>query len=118
MYTGPGGGMYAGPGGGLYTGPGGGLYAGPGGGAYTGPGGGLYTGPGGGLYTGPGGGMYAGPDAPGYTSNIPPWRIFAEHLARIGLQDKQILFCARWISSEVEADATTGRAQWHKFSAP
>jgi hypothetical protein len=29
--------------------------------------------------------MYTGPDDPGYMSNIPPWRVFAAHLRKIGL---------------------------------
>lgn len=71
----------------LYSGPGGGFYTGPGGGMYTGPGGGAYSGPGGGMYTGPGGGMYTGPDVPGYMSIIPPWRVYAEYVAKMGMED-------------------------------
>ena len=68
-----------------YTGPGGGLSTGPGGGLSTGPGGGLSTGPGGGLSTGPGGGLSTGPDGDrAYRSNIPPRKVYLEHLRARG----------------------------------
>ena len=63
-----------------YTGIGGGLYTGIGGGLYTGPGGGLSRGPGGGLSTGPGGGLYTGLDSDPYYSNMPPRKLYLEHL--------------------------------------
>jgi hypothetical protein len=39
--------------------------------------------------------MYTGPDNPGYMSNIPPWYIFAEYLAKMGMKDKAQFILSR-----------------------
>jgi hypothetical protein len=39
--------------------------------------------------------MYTNPDAPGYMSNIPPWRIYASYLIDLGLSEVAAFILAR-----------------------
>jgi hypothetical protein len=42
--------------------------------------------------------MYTGPDDPGYMSIVPPWRVYAKYLAKMGMVHE-----ARFILSQLEA---------------